>query len=108
MRPDGRLIFITNGAMLMAATPTDGSPAGDRLVRDYFDERRVLFEGDGAVEFHATHGEWLQLLRSEGFVLEELIEPKPHPKAKPRFEFASIHWARRWPSEEIWVARKSS
>ena len=27
---------------------------------------------------------------------------------EPRFDFVSIEWARRWPSEEIWVARKTS
>jgi SAM-dependent methyltransferase len=106
LRPAGRLVFVINSPMLMAATPTDGSPAGDRLVRDYFAERRVVFEGDGAIEFHATHSEWLQMLRAEGLVLEKVIETRPQPHAKPRFEFASVHWARRWPSEEIWIARK--
>ncbi|HSG14223.1 MAG TPA: hypothetical protein VLA22_10170, partial [Gaiellaceae bacterium] len=47
-------------------------------------------------------------LRDAGFVLEDLIEVRPPKGAKARFEFASADWARRWPSEEIWVARKSS
>ena len=105
LRPGGRLVFIVNSPMLMACTPTDGSPAGDRLVRDYFTEQRIEFSGDDAVEFHPTHGEWVRLLHDAGFVLEDLIETRPGADAKPRFEFASPDWGQRWPSEEIWVAR---
>ena len=106
LRPEGQLIFFTNGAILMACTPTDGGAAGDRLVRDYFSKYRVEFPGEGGVEFHLTHGHWVRLLRSTGFVLENLIEVRPLPKTKPRFALVSLEWARRWPSEEIWVARK--
>jgi SAM-dependent methyltransferase len=105
LRPGGQLFFITNGAMLMACTPDDGSPAADRLVRDYFSGRRVEFSKDGAVEFHPTHGEWVHELRNSGFLLESLIETRPPANAEPRLGFASTEWARRWPSEEIWVAR---
>jgi SAM-dependent methyltransferase len=106
LRPAGRLILITNSALLIACTPADGGPVGERLVRDYFSSDRVEFPGDGAVEFHPTHGDWVRLLRATGFLLEDLIETRPPPRAKPRFEFASTAWSRRWPSEEIWVARK--
>lgn len=107
LRPDGWLIFFTNGAMLMACTPWDGGEAEDRLVRDYFSRYRVEFPGDGGVEFHLTHGHWIRLLRASGFVLENLIEVRPPADAEPRFPFVSVEWARRWPSEEIWIARKA-
>jgi SAM-dependent methyltransferase len=106
LRPGGRLIFITNSAFLMACTPADGGPVGEQLVRDYFSSDRVEFPGDEAVEFHATHGDWVRLLGASGFVLEDLIETRPSAHATPRFEFASTEWSRRWPSEDIWVARK--
>jgi SAM-dependent methyltransferase len=106
LRPNGQLIFVTNGAFLIACTPADGGAAGDRLVRDYFSRYRVEFPGEEAVEFHLTHGHWVRLLRATGFVLENLVEVRPQPEATPRFEFVSLEWARRWPSEEIWVARK--
>lgn len=104
--PGGRLIFSTNGAMLIASSPKDGGPAEERLLRDYFSPSRIEFEEDGTVEFHLTHGEWIRLLRSNGFVLEDLIEVRPRPGTKPAFEFVTLDWAQRWPSEEIWVARK--
>jgi SAM-dependent methyltransferase len=106
LRPDGQLLFITNGAFLMACTPQDGGAATDILVRSYFSGYRVEFPEDATVEFHLTHGHWVRLLRASGFVLENLIEVRPPRGAKPRFPFVSTQWARRWPSEEIWIARK--
>ncbi len=108
LRPEGRLIFLTNSALLMTCTPFDGGAVGDRLVRDYFSRYRVEFEHDGPVEFHLTHGQWVRLLRASGFVLDDLIEVRPEPGAKPRFDLVSADWARRWPSEEIWVAHRAS
>jgi SAM-dependent methyltransferase len=107
LRPAGRLIFFTNGAMLIACTPPDGGPAQERLMRDYFGSYQVEFTDDGTVEFHPTHGQWVALLLANGFVLESLLEVRPPHGAKPRLEFTSAEWARRWPSEEIWIARKA-
>lgn len=106
LRPEGILIFFTNGAMLVTCTPPDGGTAGTSLVRDYFSRYRLEFPGEDTVEFHLTHGDWVRALRDSGFVLEDLIEVRPPMGTEPRLEFASIEWARRWPSEEIWIARK--
>ena len=106
LRPQGVLIFFTSGAMLVTCTPADGSEAGASLVRDYFSRYRLEFPGDETVEFHLTHGDWVRALRDSGFVIEDLIEIRPPAGAKSRLEFASLEWARRWPSEEIWIARK--
>lgn len=108
LRTGGHLIFFTNSAFLMACTPEVGGAATDLLVRSYFAPYRVEFPGEEAVEFHLTHGHWIRLLRETGFVLENLLEIRPPRDADPRFEFVSLEWARRWPSEEVWVARKVS
>jgi SAM-dependent methyltransferase len=108
LRPGGRLVFFTNSPLLMSCTPTDGSPVSERLVRDYFSRYRVEFDSDGAVEFHLTHGHWIRILRACGFVVENIVEVRPPPDATPRYEYVSVEWARRWPSEEIWVARKAA
>lgn len=107
LRPNGLLVFLTNGAQLMACTPEDGGQVGERLVRDYFGPTRVEFEEGGPVEFHPTHGEWIRLLVASGFVVEDLIEVQPSPGSKARFSLAPLEWARRWSSEEIWIARKA-
>jgi SAM-dependent methyltransferase len=106
LRPDGRLIFFTNAALLMACTPRGGGQADVRLEREYFSGYRVEFGDSDGVEFHPTHGHWVRLLRASGFILEDLIEVRPPPDAQPRFDFVSTEWARRWPSEEVWVARR--
>ena len=107
LRPGGRLVFFTNGALLMTCTPADGGPPLDALARDYFSPSRVEFPG-GSVEFHLTHGHWIRSLRMCGFEVESLIEVRPPPDAQARYGFVSLDWARRWPSEEIWIARKSA
>jgi SAM-dependent methyltransferase len=108
LRDGGRLIFVTNSGFLMACTEQDGGPAHDRLVRDYFGIGPIEFTAETVVEFHSTHGEWVRALGEAGFVLENLVEVRPPAGAKPRFDFASVEWARRWPSEEIWIARKTA
>jgi SAM-dependent methyltransferase len=106
LRPEGLLVFVTTSSFLYVCTPADGSEAGTTLVRDYFSAYRLEFDDDGPVEFHPTHGQWIRLLGSAGFALENLIEIRPGPEAQPRFDLASLDWARRWPSEEVWIARK--
>jgi SAM-dependent methyltransferase len=107
LRPRGSLILVTNSPLLMACTPEDGARAGDRLVRDHFASPVREYPDEGVVEFHLTHGNWIELLNAYGFVVERLAELRPPHGTKPRFDFVSIEWARRWPSEEIWVARKA-
>lgn len=108
LRPGGTLVFFANSNLLMVCTPEGGGPADTRLQRDFFSQTRLEFDADGAVEFHTTHGNWIRLLRRFGFVSEDLIEVRPSPKAKARYGFVGLEWARRWPSEEIWIARKSA
>jgi SAM-dependent methyltransferase len=108
LRPGGLLVFVTNSALMMLCTPPGGGAAGDRLSRDFSSHARLEFEEHGGVEFHTSHGTWIRLLRASGFALENLIEVRPLPSARGRYEFVTLEWARRWPSEEIWVARRMS
>ena len=108
LRPGGKLIFFANAPMLMVCTPTNGGLAEQRLINDYFTPPELAFDNNGPVEFHSTHGEWIRHLRSTGFVLDDLIEVRPRRDAQARFPLASVEWARRWPSEEIWIAHKAS
>jgi SAM-dependent methyltransferase len=106
LRSGGRLLFVANSPLLMACTPESGDRAGPMLVRDSFGS--PVFElPDGEVEFHLSHSSWVKLLRSFGFTLERLVEVRPPHRAQARYELASTEWARRWPSEDIWVAQKT-
>ena len=105
LRPGGQLIFIVNGALLMACTGDDGV-AAPMLQHDYFRMGRREFPADGTVEYHLGHGDWIRVLHKNGFAVEDLIEVRPPPGAVARFDFVDAEWAQRWPSEEVWKARK--
>jgi SAM-dependent methyltransferase len=108
LRPGGQLVFLVNGPFLMLCMPDTVPivPAGDRLLRPYFGLYRSEWKSDEAVEFHLPHGEWIRLLRSNGFEIEALAELQAPPDAQPRGETFTLEWARQWPAEEIWSARK--
>jgi SAM-dependent methyltransferase len=109
LRPGGELVFLTNGLVLMLTMPTDGVTAGDRLVRDLFGMHRFEWPDDDSVEFHLPHGEWIRLLVANGFAVEALVELRAPEGGDPgQWDFVTFEWARRWPSEEIWKARKGA
>jgi SAM-dependent methyltransferase len=109
LRPDGRLIFLTNGTLVILTVPdleADG-PAGTDLRRDYFGLHRIEWPDTAGVEFHLGYGDWIRLLRANGFEVEDMIEVRPPVGAvTSHTDIATLEWARRWPSEEIWKARK--
>lgn len=108
LRPGGRLIFLTNGVLAMLCVPdleADG-PAREKLLRDYFGMHRFEWPDDTGVEFHLTHGDWIRLLRGNGFEIEDLLEVRPPEGSTSRHPFATLDWSRRWPCVEVWKARK--
>jgi hypothetical protein len=69
------------------------------------------FEWPGAdegIEFHIPHGEWISVLRANGFEVERLVELQAPAEATdhPYYELMPAEWAKRWPAEDLWVARK--
>jgi SAM-dependent methyltransferase len=108
LRAGGWLVYLVNASLLLLCMPDEEEvlPAEERLLRPYFGMHRFGWRSDDSVNFGLTHGDWLTLLGANGLVLERLVEvqaPERQP-AKP-FELATHAWARRWPTEEIWVAR---
>lgn len=110
LRPGGGLIFLTNGLILDLAIEEHEAddPAKERLLRPMFGLHRTVWPDDTSVEFHLPHGEWIRLLREHGFDIERLVELQAPPDAvdSPRYSYVTAEWARKWPSEEVWVARK--
>ena len=107
LRPGGQLIFLVNSALLMLTVPDeDDQPATERLLRPYFGMHRFEWPGDESVEFHLGHGEMIRLLRGCGLEVEDLLELRPDPDATTRYPYVTLDWARQWPCEEVWKARK--
>jgi SAM-dependent methyltransferase len=105
LRTGGWLVFLRNSTILVLAQDMEG--VHDRLLRDYFGLHRIHWPDTNEVEFQLGYGDWIRLLRANGFEIENLIELQAPVGAQSPYELVSSEWAHRWPSEEIWVARKS-
>jgi SAM-dependent methyltransferase len=108
LRPAGTLVFLVNGTIFMLCASDKEEPPGTKLLRPYFGMHRFEWSDVDSVDFHLGYGDWIRLLRSNGFDVERLVEIHSPEGAEPhRFEaLPTPEWARRWPSEEIWVATK--
>jgi SAM-dependent methyltransferase len=105
LRTGGRLVF--NKATILHALCYDAAKERQtrRLQSGYFDSR-VFDSAEGTVDFQVPYGEWIRLFRSHGMAIEDLVELRPDPDATTTYaDFVPHEWARRWPAEEIWVAR---
>jgi hypothetical protein len=66
---------------MLAVPDEDDVAAGRELLRPYFGMHRFEWPGEDSVEFHLGYGDWNQ--------------------------FVTTEWARQWPSEQAWKARKA-
>jgi SAM-dependent methyltransferase len=107
LRPGGQLIFLASSVLLMLTTPDeDDLPATERLLRPSFGMHRFEWPDDDSVEFHLSHGDMIRLLRRCGLEVEDLLELRPPLGATSSHPLATLEWARKWPCEEVWKARK--
>ena len=108
LRPGGRLVFLTNSFIAFLCGIDEGGTS-ETLQRPQFGAYRMQWPGDTGVEFHLSHGDWIDLLRMNGFEIERLIEVQAPPDASPHsyYDHVPPAWARKWPHEEIWVARRA-
>ncbi len=108
LRPGGRLIFLTNSVLAVLCMPDleADAPTKEQLLRDYFGMHRNEWPDDPGIEFHLGYGDWIRLLRANGFEVEDLVEVRPPEGATTRDPFVTLEWSRRWPCEEVWKARK--
>ena len=105
LRPGGLLVFNMTSPFLNVCSDPE-TAATDRLVRDYFSMHREESTW-GAVEFQLPYGEWIRLLRANGFEIEALLELRPPEGATTSYgDSIPLEWARRWPGENIWKAHK--
>ena len=106
LRPGGRLVFLCNSTlsiltMTLEATSTE-------LQRPQRGMHKIEWPDTHEVEFHIAHSDWIELLGANDFVLERLLELYAPDGAETHsyYKYVTADWARQWPHEEIWAARK--
>jgi len=106
LRPGGRLVFLRNSTLVILCQDLDG--ATESLQRPQRGLNRLDWPDTGEVEFHLPPGELIAVLRQSGFEIERLVELYAPDGAETHafYEYVTAEWARQWPAEEIWVARK--
>jgi SAM-dependent methyltransferase len=107
LRPGGRLVFLREGTLVILCAVEDPDSTSETLQRPQRGMHRIDWS-DGGVQFHLAHGDLLRLLRQSGFEVEDLIELFASDEAETHeyYSHVTAEWARQWPAEELWVARK--
>jgi SAM-dependent methyltransferase len=108
LRPRGRLAFLTNGYLEALCAPDSEEPSTDRLLNAQFGSYRFEWTSDESVEFHIAHGKMIDLLHDAGFEVEALVELQAPEDGATRHKYLTKEWSPKWPSEEVWKARKSA
>jgi SAM-dependent methyltransferase len=110
LRPGGRLVFLGNHPLATICMPVAGDgPTGYTLERDYFGLGRMdwteAVDEPGGIEFNLTISAWLALFRTTGFDVVDYVEIQAPPTAEGAAFMIDAEWARRFPSEQVWVLR---
>lgn len=111
LRPGGWLVFMRATDLEMVCA-SDTEHIGKTLVRPLKGIHRLDLTDDevgSSTEFHVSHSELFQILRRSGFDVLDFRELYAPDDAidHPYYSYVTAEWARSWPSEEIWKARKS-
>jgi SAM-dependent methyltransferase len=106
LRPGGLLVFLRNSTLSMLCMDLEGET--EHLQRPQRGLKRIDWPDTNEVEFHMGHGDWLDVLRENGFELVRLVElfAPEDAQTHDRYSYVSAEWGKQWPAEEIWVARK--
>jgi SAM-dependent methyltransferase len=105
LRPGGHLVFLRNSTLAVICGTPDGGPV-ETLQRPQRGLHRIEWTDPDEIEFQLGHGDWIRLLRANGFEIEALHELyAPDSAVDHEFYSSNAEWAKKWPSEEIWRAR---
>ncbi len=107
LRKGGYLIFMTCHPISQLCCPEQPDLRnGTKLLRPYLGMYELRWSDPPTVEFQLPHGKWIELLTSCGFEIQSLLELGAPEGATSRYVWADEKWARSWPTEEVWFARK--
>ncbi|MGH3111318.1 MAG: class I SAM-dependent methyltransferase [Gaiellaceae bacterium] len=105
LRPGGRLVFMCETPLIMLCALDDSTST--TLQRPQRGMYRIDWP-EGEVGFHLSHGDMFRLLGESDFRVERFVELYAPDDAEthPHYSYVTPDWARKWPAEEIWIARK--
>ncbi|MEZ4501354.1 MAG: class I SAM-dependent methyltransferase [Dehalococcoidia bacterium] len=107
LRPGGELRMLGTSVILTLCAPDlEEVPVGLELQRAQRGLHRLDWPDIEGIEFHISHGERIRLLRRHGFEVLDLIELYPPADRETGWNYVTLEWARQWPAEEVWIARK--
>ena len=104
LRPGGLLAFSMVTPFLDCFWTAEDQ-VSERLQRDYFG-LHAFSDDDGTTHYQLPYGEWIRLFRRAGLEVEDLVELQPPEGATTSYDLAPLAWARRWPAEHVWKARR--
>ena len=107
LRLGGRLIFLCDSPLVQLCAVEDEDATVEQLQRPQRGMHSIAWP-EGGVEFHLGHGDMLRVLRKSGFDVENLIELYAPEDAETHeyYSYVTADWARKWPVEDLWAARK--
>ena len=107
LRPGGWLWFLRNSTISLLCAPDEGKPS-ESLQRPQRGMGRLEWPGELGVEWQLPHAELFAVLRNAGFEVTGLYELYAPDDAVDHayYDTFSADWSRKWPVEEIWVAKK--
>jgi SAM-dependent methyltransferase len=107
LRAGGLLAFCCTHPLLYLTWDAQSARQTRRLQIRY-DRLGRMNVGDGTIDWVLTASEWIPLLRTHGFAIEDCIELCAPDDATTTYrEYAPTKWARKWPAEWIWKARRT-
>jgi SAM-dependent methyltransferase len=108
LRTGGLLAFCATHPLLYLTWNNDKEKQTRRLQLDYAELGCMDF-GDGTIDWTLPPSKWIRVLHDCGFEILDLVELEIGTKATTTYEeFAPPRWARRWPAEWIWKARRAA
>ncbi|MEO8743662.1 MAG: class I SAM-dependent methyltransferase [Candidatus Dormiibacterota bacterium] len=110
LRTGGELLFLRTSTLQVLCAPDEGH-VGERLVRPQKGMHRFDWKDDDvgpSADFQISGSEMFKLLRQTGFDVVDFRELFAPDDAVDHhyYSFVPAAWAKQWPCEEIWRARK--
>ncbi len=106
LRSGGTLAFSATHPLLYL-TWDEKRQRQTRKLRMPFRDLGRRTSHEGTIDWSLPASVWIRLLREHAFEIEDLVELCASPGATTTYgDFAPAEWARRWPAEWIWKARR--